>query len=89
MSPPPEVAKVCGLRACGCDTRRNARQRLVAALMIVIITKQLQFFLQILGAPERYVVKELSPDGPDEPLDEGVRQWNIGHSLDVVDAEDS
>ncbi len=41
-------------------------------LGIVIRLEALQFALQIGGVPEQDVIQELTPNGPDEPLDERV-----------------
>lgn len=52
---------------------------LVHAMRIVIVLESSQLLLQIIDVPEEDMVQVLSPDGPDEPFHERVRNGHMGH----------
>ena len=53
----------------------------MAALVVVELLKAKQFALQVAGSPKGHEVEVLSPDCPDESLDERMRNRQVGHSL--------
>ena len=52
---------------------------------IVVVPEVEQFLFKITGIPERNVIKILPPNCPNEALDEGMREWYIGHGLHLRD----
>ena len=52
---------------------------------IVVVPEVEQFLFKITGIPERNVIKTLPPNCPNEALDEGIREWYIGHSFHLRD----
>ena len=59
----------------------------MAALMTVEFFEAMQFSPQVTSAPERHMVEILSPHSADESFYESVREWYMGHSLNVGDLE--
>ena len=53
----------------------------MATLVIVEILKAKKLVLQVASSPKGHEVEILSPDGPDEPLHERMRNRQVGHSL--------
>ena len=58
-------------------------------LGIVIVSEVIQFALQIGGVPEQDMIEELTPNGPDEPLDERVRERRVRNRFDLFNLEDT
>ena len=54
---------------------------------VVVFLELQQFLLKITSIPERYVIKTLPPDRPNETFDEGMRERYIGHGLHLRDLE--
>ncbi len=53
----------------------------MAPLVVVELLKAKQFALQVAGSPKGHEVEVLSPDCPDESLDERMRNGQVGHRL--------
>ncbi len=56
---------------------------------IVVTLESSELPLEIKAVPEQNVIEELTPNGPDEPFDEGMRQRNVGHGFDLIDVQNS
>ena len=51
-------------------------------MVVVVLPEVIEFSCQVERTPERGVIKELTPDGADDPLDERVGRWGVGNRLD-------
>ena len=64
---------------------RNAIERAMHAVLIVIIPEGTQLPFQIDRIPEEYAIQILTADRGDEPLDERMRNRNVPNCLDFLD----
>ncbi len=55
----------------------------MAALAVVEILEARKFALQVVSIPKGHEVEVLSPDCPDESLNERMRNRQVGHSLQL------
>ncbi len=53
----------------------------MAALVVVEVLKAKKLALQVASSPKGHEVEVLSPDCPDEPFHERVRDRQVGHSF--------
>ena len=51
-------------------------------MVVVVLPEVIEFSCQVERTPERGVIKELTPDGADDPFDERVGHWRVGNGLD-------
>ena len=51
-------------------------------MVVVVLPEVIEFSCQVERTPERGVIKELTPDGADDPFDERVGRWGVGNRLD-------
>jgi hypothetical protein len=58
-------------------------------LVVVEISKAKQFAFQVAGSPKGHYVEVLSPDRADKPLDERMRNRQVGHCLHFGNLESS
>ena len=59
----------------------------MAAVAIVIVPKNLEFPRQIHGIPEENMIEVFTPNRPDQPFHEGMRNRGVRNGLDLVDLE--
>ena len=75
IRPPAIVIKLGrGRRGCAGTLRRcRAAERAVNALLVEIAAKHFQLAREVECVPEKHLIEDLAPDGPDQPLDERMR----------------
>ena len=56
---------------------------------VVVGPEIIKLSRQIKRIPERRVIKMLTSDGADNPLDKRVRHWGVGYGLDFTDLQNS
>ena len=60
----------------------------MGAMMVVVVPEIEQFIFQIDSRPEQRVIQTFASNGADEPFHEGMRQGNVGDSLDFCHLQD-
>ncbi len=56
-------------------------------VLVVVILEFSQLVRQIESIPEEYAIQIFAADRPNQPFHEGMRKWDVGHRLDLVDFE--
>src|SRR5207245_7924550 len=67
--------------------RRAAVQPRMRAMTVVVALEIEELHLQIRCRPEQGAVQTLTPNGSNEPFNEGMREWHVRDGLDVFDVE--
>ncbi len=83
MALPTKIVQIVDLRL---SARWNAAiKSTMRAVMvkILLITEKLPF--QIRGRPKESLIQELAAYASDESFNEWMRNWNMGHTFDVID----
>src|SRR5260370_35291038 len=60
----------------------------MGAMMVVVVPEIEQFIFQIDSRPEQRVIQTFGSNGANEPFHEGMRQGNVGDSLDFCHLQD-
>ena len=68
-------------------SRSAAAERLVNAMLVVIIPELFQLSPQVDGVPDQHVVKKLPPYRPDQPFHKRMGHRYEGDRLDLFDLE--
>src|SRR5262245_39677075 len=91
MAPPGVVGKdgVGGRRLARSFCRSAPAERLVNAMVVVIISELFQLSLQIDGVPDQHLVKKLPAYRPDQPFHKRMGHRYVRHRLDLFDLEDA
>ena len=66
-------------------SRRAAAERLVNAILIVIIPELFQLSPEVDGVPDQHVVKKLPPYRPDQPFHKRMGHGYVRDRLDLCD----
>jgi hypothetical protein len=53
------------------------------ALRVVAIHEVRELVLEVAAIPERHESEKFPPDGADQAFNEWMREWNVGHDLDL------
>ena len=67
----------------------TAIERLVGAVVIVIISELFQLSLQVDCVPDQHVIKKLSAYRPDKPFHKRMGHGYVWDGLDLFDLEDA
>src|SRR5262245_52180938 len=91
MVPPRVVSKdrMGGWRLARSFSRGATVERLVNAMVVVIISELFQLSLQIDGVPDQHVVKKLPAYRPDQPFHKRMGLRYVRDRLDLFDLEDA
>src|SRR5215470_17733737 len=87
MVPPCVVVKdgIGGRRSAGSLSRSFAIERLVNAMLVVIIFELLELSPQVDCVPDQHVVKKLPSYRSDQPFHKRMRHGYVGSRLDLFD----
>src|SRR5262245_34905037 len=89
---PPSIAgkdSPGGRRLARSFSRGTTIERLVNAMVVVIISELFQLSLQIDGVPDQHVVKKLPAYRPDQPFHKRMGHRYVRDRLDLFDLEDA
>src|SRR5450631_494680 len=89
MVPPSVVVKdgMCGRRFARSLSWSATAERLVNAIVVVIISELSQLSLQVGCVPDQHVIKKLSSNRPDQSFYERMGHGYIRDRLDLFDLE--